>query len=160
MTIFSKILCALVLALSSFAATAFASAPDIYVVNFRNEKTPESRALDQQLFPALSMAGVNSEQVFIDITTPARWEKGAHEAFDRGLVPLFNKWVGLTGFAAIVDAKTKRVLGCVNQNFSAIEIAREIQGMSATVTRSSFISGASYSGKSTLCPPPFNTPPT
>lgn len=145
---------------SAFGVTAFATTPDVYVVNFRNEKNTESQSLDRHLNAALTMVGNNVEQVVIDTTTAARWEKGAHEAFDREIVPLFNKWVGLPGFAAIVDAKSKRVLGCVNSQFNASEMARELQRMSAQAKGSAYMSNASTSGKTTACPPAYNTPPS
>jgi len=59
--------------------------------------------------------------VTASFAAPAKWEKGAHEAFDRDIVPVFNQWVGLPGFAAIVDAKSKRVIGCVNSTFPSTQ---------------------------------------
>lgn len=143
---------------TAFGASAFASTADVYVVNFRNEKNAESQALDRQLNSALSMMGSSVEHVVIDTTTAAKWEKGAHEAFDRDIVPVFNKWVGLPGFAAIVDAKSKRVLGCVNSRFSAGEIATEMRRMSSQVNGQAYMSKASMQ-KTTACPPAFNEPP-
>lgn len=143
---------------TAFGATAFAATPDVYVVNFRNEKNTESQNFDRQLNSALSMVGSNVEQVVIDTTTAARWEKGAHEAFDREIVPVFNKWVGLPGFAAVVDAKSKRVLGCVSAKHNASSIAVELRRMSAQVKGQAYMSNAS-SGATTACPPAFNTPP-
>ena len=119
----------------------------------------DSAALERQIYPALSIVGDTAEHVIIDTSTAARWEKGAHEAFDREIVPVFNKWVGLPGFAAIIDAKTKTVLGCVNGNFQAYEMAEEIKKMSARVKGTAYMSRAAFSGKSTQCPPAFNTPP-
>ncbi len=144
---------------ATFATAAFSASPDVYVVNFRNEKSPESQALDARLNPALANAGVKLEHVVIDTTTAARWEKGAHEAFDRNIVPVFNQWVGLPGFAAVVDAKTKKVLGCLNANFSPNEIANEIKRMSSTASGAAYISRAAFTSKSTECPPAYNTPP-
>ena len=90
----------------AFAAPALATSPDVYVVNFRNAQDNNSARLDSQLSSALAISGVNAEEVIIDTSTAAKWEKGAHEAFDRDIVPVFNQWVGLPGFAAVVDAKT------------------------------------------------------
>lgn len=144
---------------STMGATALAATPDVYVVNFKNEKNTDSQTLDSQLYTAISMTDANVEHVIIDTTTAARWEKGAHEAFDRDIVPVFNKWVGLPGFAAIVDAKSKRVLGCINPNFDASEMAREIKKLSAQVTGKAYMSNTAFSGKTTQCPAAFNTPP-
>ena len=60
---------------SAFGATAFAATPDVYVVNFRNEKNTESQSLDRHLNSALTMVGTSVEEVVIDTTTAARWEK-------------------------------------------------------------------------------------
>jgi len=155
-----KKLTALVSALaltSAFGASAFAA--DVYVVNFRNATDTNSQQLDSQLASALAISGVNAEEVVIDTSTAAKWEKGAHEAFDRDIVPVFNKWVGLPGFAAIVDAKSKRVIGCVNSTFDANEMAREIRQMASRAQGSAFLSKASVSTKTTRCPAAHNVDP-
>ena len=149
----SALLCA------AIAAPAFAASPDVYVVNFRNAKDAKSQQLDAQLRSGLAMAGINAEEVVIDTSTAAKWEKGAHEAFDRDIVPVFNKWVGLPGFAAVVDAKTKRVIGCVNSTFQAREIARELQKMASSAQGQAFMSRASVSAKTTRCPAAHNVDP-
>jgi len=140
-------------------ANAFASSPDVYVVNFKNDKNAESQTLDSQLYSALSMVDGNAEHVVIDTSTAARWEKSAHEAFDRNIVPVFNKWVGLPGFAAVVDANSKQVLGCVNTRFSANEMAQEIRKMAARSQGGAYMSKASTRSKTTQCPPAHNQPP-
>ncbi len=140
---------------AGFGSAAYAT--DIYVVNFRNAKDAKSQRLDTQLTSALAISGVNAEEVVIDTTTAAKWEKGAHEAFDRDIVPVFNKWVGLPGFAAVVDAKSKRVIGCVNSTFTANEMAHEIRQMASKAQGSAYISNASVSSKTTRCPAAHNT---
>ena len=144
---------------AAFAAPAFAASPDVYVVNFRNAQDNNSARLDSQLSSALVISGVNAEEVVIDTSTAAKWEKGAHEAFDRDIVPVFNKWVGLPGFAAVVDAKSKRVIGCVNSTFDANEMAREIRQMASRAQGSAFLSNASVSTKTTRCPAAHNVDP-
>jgi len=144
---------------TAFAAPAFAASPDIYVVNFRNAEDNNSARLDGQLSTALAISGVNAEEVVIDTSTAAKWEKGAHEAFDRDIVPVFNQWVGLPGFAAVVDAKSKKVIGCVNSTFSANEMADKIRQMAAASTNSAYMSRASISTKTTRCPAPHNVDP-
>ena len=99
MKIISSILAA-TLVTAAFAAPTFAASPDVYVVNFRNAEDNNSARLDGELSTALAISGVNAEEVVIDTSTAAKWEKGAHEAFDRDIVPVFNQWVGLPGFAA------------------------------------------------------------
>lgn len=142
---------------AAFGSSAFAT--DVYVVNFRNAKDVKSQQLDGQLASALAISGVNAEEVVIDTTTAAKWEKGAHEAFDRDIVPVFNKWVGLPGFAAVVDADTKRVIGCVNSAFDAGTMAQELRKMSAQAKGEAFMSAASTRTRSTECPPAFNVDP-
>lgn len=144
---------------TAFAAPAFAASPDVYVVNFRNAQDNNSARLDGQLSTALAISGVNAEEVVIDTSTAAKWEKGAHEAFDRDIVPVFNQWVGLPGFAAVVDAKSKKVIGCVNSTFSANEMAEKIRQMAAASTNSAYMSRASVSTKTTRCPAPHNVDP-
>ena len=144
---------------AAFGATAYAASPDIYVVNFKNDKDAKSVQLDSQLSSALAISGVNAEEVVIDTSTAAKWEKGAHAAFDADIVPVFNQWVGLPGFAAIVDAKSKRVIGCVNATFTANEMAREIRSMASRAQGSAYLSNASTSTKTTRCPAAHNVDP-
>ncbi|GGX59906.1 hypothetical protein GCM10011309_07140 [Litorimonas cladophorae] len=158
MKLISSILAAAVLS-TAFAAPAFAASPDVYVVNFRNAQDTNSMRLDGQLASALAISGVNAEEVVIDTSTAAKWEKGAHEAFDRDIVPVFNQWVGLPGFAAVVDAKSKRVIGCVNGTFTANEMAEKIRQMASTSTGSAYMSRASVSTKTTRCPAAHNVDP-
>ena len=61
---------------AAFGSTTFAT--DIYVVNFRNAQDTNSQQLDGQLASALAISGINAEEVVIDTSTAAKWEKGAH----------------------------------------------------------------------------------
>ncbi len=143
---------------TAFSSTAFASSPDVYVVNFRNAQDVKSQQLDSQLSSAMAIAGVNAEEVVIDTTTAAKWEKGAHEAFDRDIVPVFNKWVGLPGFAAVVDANSKRVIGCVKAGASATQIADNLRQLSARATGRATLSRVS-NNNATNCPAAHNVDP-
>ena len=174
MTFFKLFFASAVLTFGS-ALPALAASPDIYVVHFRNANDSNSARLDGQLSTALTISGVNAEEVIIDTSTAAKWEKGAHEAFDRDIVPIFNKWVGLPGFAAIVDAKSKRVIGCVNSSFSANELAEKIRQMASDATGGAYLSRANYelpqslknnyiiytsvNSRTTQCPPAHNVDP-
>ncbi|NNE57791.1 MAG: hypothetical protein HKN36_06750 [Hellea sp.] len=144
---------------AAFGATAYASSPDVYVVNFRNDQSAESQQLDRELNSAMSMVGGSAEQVIIDTSNAAKWQKGAHEAFDRDIVPVFNQWVGLPGFAAIVDANSKQVIGCVNSSFSSAEIAEQVRAMASRAAGNAQLSTASTRMKTTQCPAAHNTPP-
>lgn len=139
------------------AAPALAS-PDVYVVNFRHAQDAGSQQLDAHLEQALTLARVNAEEVVIDTTTAAKWEKGAYEAFHRDLVPVFNKWVGLPGFAVIVDADNKQVIGCVTPDFEANEIAHELRTMASMAKGEAITRPASTRGKTTECPAAHNEP--
>lgn len=145
--------------LMAVIATPAFAAPDIYVVNFKKDGDQASQTLAPQLRAGISLSGVNAEEVIIDTSTGAKWEKGAHEAFDRGIVPVFNQWVGLPGFAAIVDANSKQIIGCVNAKFSATEIASEIRNMAAATQGRAYISRTSFQAKTTACPAPHNKIP-
>jgi hypothetical protein len=59
---------------AAISAEAFATSPDIYVVNFRNDKNTESQVLDSQLASALALVGGSAEEVVIDTSTAAKWE--------------------------------------------------------------------------------------
>lgn len=145
---------------ASMSASAFASSnPDVYVVNFRKDDNAASVAIDTHLDSAMAISGTNAEKLVVDTSNAAKWEAGAHSAFNRGIVPVFNKWVGLPGFVAIVDARSKRVLGCVNDQFSADEMAQILRKMASQAQGQAYMSNASSSSKTTTCPPAFNTPP-
>ncbi|MBL4869733.1 MAG: hypothetical protein JKX72_02130 [Robiginitomaculum sp.] len=110
------------------ATPAFASNADVYVVTFRADDCQTCGALESQLKSAMSMVNSPSvEQVTIDTTNALQWEKSAHTAFDRNIVPQFNKWVGKTGFVAIVDAKTQTTIGCVSAKHDVYKMANFIK---------------------------------
>jgi len=110
------------------SVSADASPTDCYVVNFRNTQDMNSIRLDEKLPKALKrLSGFNIEEVVFDDTTPEKWEEGAHKAIDSDIFPVFNQWIGLPGFAAIVDANSKRVIGCVKANFSINELTENIK---------------------------------
>lgn len=140
---------------SAFGATAFANSPDVYVVKFRHDGNIKSQQLEAELNVAMAMVN-GVEEVIIDTSNPAKWEKSAHEAFDRDIVPVFNKWVGLPGFAAVVDANTKQVIGCVNGSFSSSEMAEEIRKMASRASGQAYMSRASVGTKTTSCPAAHN----
>lgn len=139
------------------ALPAFAS-PDVYVVNFRHADDASSQQLNAQLPTVLQMAQVNAEEVVIDTTTAAKWTKAAHDAFNRDIVPVFNKWVGLPGFAAVVDADSKSIIGCLTPRADTDTLARELRAMTARSKGEAVMSAAS-STATTQCPETFNIPP-
>ena len=120
--------------LGIIAATASAAErPDIYVVKFRADDCATCNLMENQLDTALKMVpevigqGSKIELVTIDTTNLLLWEKSAHTAFDRDFVPQFNKWVGLTGFVAVIDRRSRRTIGCVNDKQDAYKMANLIK---------------------------------
>jgi len=122
-----------VIALMSFTATgtAFAnSSKDMYVVMFRADWCGPCKIVEPKLDQALKGLGDPSiEYVTIDITTPNRSEVSAHQAFDREIVPQYNGWMGVTGFAAIIDADTKQTLGCINMVYDSAAMMMHIKNL-------------------------------
>lgn len=118
-------------ALFSMPSTA-SSIPELYVVMFRADWCGPCKIVEPNLGSALSILRDPSiELVEIDITTPHLSEQSAHKAFDRNIVGQYNGWMGVTGFAAIIDADTKNTLGCVNMTYDADLMARHIKNLKA-----------------------------
>lgn len=115
------------------ASLASANAPaniDMYVVMFRADWCGPCKIVEPNLDRALNvLADPGIEYVTIDITTPGRSEASAHRAFDRNFVPQYNQWMGVTGFAAIIDADTKRTLGCVNLTYSTDAVIMHLRNL-------------------------------
>jgi len=89
--------------------------PELYIVMFRADWCTPCKVIEPIIYSALnSLNDPQIEYVTIDITTPSASEVSAHAAFDRNIVPQYNRWLGVTGFAALIDADTKQTLGCVN----------------------------------------------
>ena len=128
----------------TLAAPSYAVAADVYALIFTNSQDNNSQRLDSQIYSAIAISGVDVDEIRCDTSTAAKWEKCAHEVFDRDIVPVFNKWVGLPGFAAIIDAKSKRVIGCLGSGLSANEMATELRKMGAQASGGAYLSRANY----------------
>ena len=126
---------ALALSAASALATALPSAaqavePELYVVMYRADWCPPCKVVEPALDGALTtLADREIEYVTIDISNPGLSELGAHAAFDRNIVPQYNRWLGLTGFAAIIDASTKTTLGCVNMLYDQAAMTTHIRNL-------------------------------
>ena len=104
--------------------------PEMYVVMYRADWCPPCKVVEPALDQALStLRDPAIEYVEIDISNPGLSEIGAHAAFDRQIVPQYNKWLGLTGFAAIIDATNKQTLGCVNMLYDSASMATHIRNL-------------------------------
>ena len=123
-------LSALTLALgTSSTANSLSSSPDVYVVMFRADWCPPCKVVEPRLHQALySLKDPNIEFVNIDISA-GRGDINAHTVFDRGIVKQYNSWMGVTGFAAIIDGDTKRTLGCINITYDSHSMATHIKNL-------------------------------
>ncbi len=118
------------LAFMSFGVASANSDHDLYVVMFEADWCGPCKVVKPRLNQALQNLGDSSiEYVTIDITTPGASEISAHKAFDREIVPQYNSWMGVTGFAAIIDADTKQTLGCINMIYDAASMAMHIKNL-------------------------------
>ena len=105
---------------------------------FRADWCPPCKVVEPRLDQALDrLRDPAIEYVEIDISSSGASEIGAHAAFDREIVPQYNRWLGLTGFAAVVDATTKQTLGCVNMLYDATSMATHIRNLKAHALRDS-----------------------
>ena len=120
---------ALTLGLSSFTQAYQAPTPDVYVVMFRADYCAPCKVVEPALNRALNnLADPRIEYVHIDIGA-GNGERNAHLVFDRGLVQQYNMWLGVTGFAAIIDGDTKQTLGCINMTYDAGSMAMHIRNL-------------------------------
>lgn len=126
------------------ARPALRGKPDCYVVNFRNDKNADSQKLDEKLPIAMTNSGMKLEEIVIGTSSAAKWEKGAHNAFDYDIVPVFNKWVGLDGFVAVVDARSKRVLGCLGSQLDVPKLTENIRKLCSKAGGAAYLSNAGY----------------
>ena len=107
------------------------STPDVYVVMFRADWCPPCKIVEPRLADALqSLRDPKIEFVNIDISG-GYGDWNANAVFDRGIVRQYNDWMGVTGFAAIIDGDTKQTLGCVNMEYDTASMARHIRNLQA-----------------------------
>ncbi len=128
------IVCLIFAGLFSYAPTGqaqqFSGQPAMYVVMFRADWCGPCKIVEPNLSRAMAMLHDPSLRILvIDITDGPRTERSANIAFDANIVPQYNKWYGVTGFAAMIDADTKRTLGCVNMMYNAEAMARQIANL-------------------------------
>ncbi|MGB6230425.1 MAG: thioredoxin domain-containing protein [Litorimonas sp.] len=105
--------------------------PDVYVVMFRADWCAPCKVVEPRLASALqSLQDPAIEFVNIDISG-GHGDWNANAVFDRGIVAQYNRWLGVTGFAAVIDGDTKRTLGCVNMEYDAASMATHIRNLKA-----------------------------
>lgn len=125
---------AFTLGVTSSANSAGYNAPnpnaEMYVVMFRADWCAPCKVVEPNIQKALnSLRDSSIEYVTIDISNPGLSEIGAHASFDRNIVNQYNRWLGVTGFAAIIDADTKSTLGCVNMLYDAQSMTTHIRNL-------------------------------
>ncbi|MCF6301826.1 MAG: thioredoxin domain-containing protein [Devosiaceae bacterium] len=104
--------------------------PEMYVVIFRADWCGPCKIVEPNLDRALKQLNDPSiKVVVIDVTDSPRIERSAHIAFDHQIAAQYNKWYGVTGFAAMIDADTKNTLGCVNMMYDAGAMASHIRNL-------------------------------
>ena len=109
--------------------------PDIYVMMFRADWCAPCKIVEPRLKNVLN--GFNDpriEYVNIDLGN-GNGRFNAHQVFDRGLVQQYNTWLGVTGFAAIVDGDTKQTIGCVNMTYDDASMRKHIANLRANAKR-------------------------
>lgn len=105
--------------------------PDIYVVMFHADWCAPCKVVNPALDQALKqIRDPRIEYVRIDISG-GNGDYNANAVFDRGIVQQYNMWLGVTGFAAIIDGDTKQTLGCVNMTYDAQSMAMHIRNLQA-----------------------------
>ncbi|MEP1229420.1 MAG: thioredoxin family protein [Litorimonas sp.] len=123
------------MAINANAQTHYAPTPDIYVVMFRADWCAPCKIVEPRLQSVLqNFNDPRIEYVSIDIGN-GNGDFNANAVFDRGLVQQYNTWLGVTGFAAIVDGDTKQTMGCVNLTYDADTMARHIRNLQSNAQR-------------------------
>lgn len=115
---------------SGVTAAAYGPTPDVYVVMFKADWCAPCKIVEPNLAQAMTLLrDPGIEYVEIDISNPGLSEIGAHKAFDRNIVAQYNSWLGVTGFAAVIDGDTKQTLGCINMLYDAQSAATHIKNL-------------------------------
>lgn len=139
----------IIFGLSSIASAYQPQTPDVYVVMFRADYCAPCKVVEPALNQALtSLRDPRIEYVHIDIGA-GQGERNAHLVFDKGIVQQYNMWLGVTGFAAIIDGDTKQTLGCINLNYDSSSMASHIKNLQT-------LAQSNTSNFDITCPAPNN----
>lgn len=104
--------------------------PEMYVVMFRADWCAPCKIVEPNLDQALkNLRNPDIKPIIIDISNPDISLRSAHTAFDHNIVRQYNEWMGVTGFAAIIDADTKNTLGCVNMTYDIGAMTNHIKNL-------------------------------
>lgn len=135
----------------SSAAYTGHTQPDMYVVMFRADWCPPCKVVEPRLKNALGqMQDQRIEYVEIDITDRGRTEISAHKAFDLEIVPQYNRWYRITGFAVVIDSDTKQTLGCINSDFDQASMQLHLKNLKTYATSNQVTTKMD-------CPPAYGT---
>ncbi len=118
-------LLALALAAPAHAQTS-PRAPAVQVVFMTADWCPNCGALRPELDKAIARVE-GAARVDMDVTNAARRVQSRTVAADNNVLAQHDAWIGRTGFAAIVDTATHRILGCVTASYGAPEIERALR---------------------------------
>lgn len=114
---------------SGSAAYQTVDHPDVYVVMFRADWCAPCKVVEPRLSEALStLQDPKIEFLNIDISS-GKGDWNANAVFDRQIVKQYNMWLGITGFAAIIDADTKETLGCLNMTYNTDAMTMHIANL-------------------------------
>ena len=123
-------ICATAVLAMNATVEAYVPPPDVYVVFFSADWCGPCQILQPKLEEALRRLGdPKIEYLNIDITGGRNANYNANAVFDRGIVSQYNNWLGVTGFAAIIDGDTKNTLGCVNITYDTASMASHIDNL-------------------------------
>ena len=106
------------------------NAPSMQVVKFRADWCGPCKVMEPALDKALNQLNDPSLQLIsIDTTNGYTSQQAADIAFDANIVQHYNQWLGITGFAVMIDPDTKHALGCVNMTYDAQMMATHIANL-------------------------------
>lgn len=165
-----KLLSGIFAAMAIWALPSLSHANDVdcYVLHFMNGTDNQTKQFSIKLGSIDQATDYSIEDHSFDVETKAKWEKAARLAFDLELVDAFNKFIGMSDVAAIVDGDTKQLLGCLNNSFSGEEALAEVNRMceiangpppkvhayfdSFPIKKNKYVLKANATTKTTQCP--------
>ena len=126
---------------------------EMLIVKFRADWCGPCHIMEPSLDAALNALNDPSLRLLsIDTTNGATSQAAAHVAFDANIVSQYNQWLGVTGFAVMIDADTKNTLGCVNMTYSPDVMASHIANLKG-------LAQSNTPNVDLTCPSPNRPPP-
>ncbi len=104
--------------------------PALYVVKFRADWCGLCKILEPALDHAIkTIDNPEIQYISIDITNAETWDNSLEIVLQNDLVDIYNQYVGITGFAALLHSKNKILLGCLTHRFDSKAMKDIIQTM-------------------------------